>query len=154
MLFLKHTTFWHISEGTFLSSTRQVCRYIYFYCIKSTSFFVFQQMQYFFLRWQIGYFETVLVWFCVKISYFFEHEVSFDRKCIKIIDILIFIMENCIVFFIFLLTPNIRENWVQMSVCVNFRVKVTKKWWARKPIGWNGSSVTLTDKWKISLDVF
>ena len=56
-------------------------------------------------------------------------KVSFDNKYIKNIDSLIFIIENRTVFFVFSVTaPSIRENRVKMSICANFRIKVTKKW--------------------------
>ena len=69
-------------------------------------------------------------------------EVSFDRKCIKIIDILILIIENWTVFFVFCYATNIRKNRVKMSTWVNFRIKVMKKWYARKLIHWNLSFIT------------
>ena len=62
-------------------------------------------------------------------------KVSFDRKCAKVIDILIFIIENksnCV--HRFFIKP-LKENKVKMSICVNFRIKVTKKWFAKKAIG-------------------
>ena len=49
---------------------------------------------------------------------------------------------------------NIRENRVKRSMCVHFRIKVMKKWHMRKSIDWNWSSKILSEKWKMSLDVF
>ena len=42
-------------------------------------------------------------------------------------------MELCLSFFS-VKPSNIRENRVKMSVRVNFWLKVTKKWYAKKPI--------------------
>ena len=61
--------------------------------------------------------------------------------------------SNCVLRFS-VKPPNIPENRVKMSISDCFRIKVMRKWLARKPIGWNSSPITLTEKWKISLDVF
>ena len=34
---------------------------------------------------------------------------------------------------------NIREKGVKMNICINFRIKVTKKWHASKPNRWNST---------------
>ena len=56
-------------------------------------------------------------------------EVSFDRKCVKLIDISISIMENQTVFIVFLLNlPIFEKNRIKMSSVFNFRIKVMIKW--------------------------
>ena len=55
-------------------------------------------------------------------------DASFDRKCIKIIDILIFIIENQTVFVVFLLDhPIFEKTELKMSICDNFRIKSDEK---------------------------
>ena len=67
--------------------------------------------------------------FSSKLSIFGHiSEVSFDRKCIKVIDILIFIMENRTVFFVFLLNRSVFEKTVKINTWVDFRIKAMKKW--------------------------
>ena len=105
-------------------------------------------------RWQSGALRRPGSVFSSKTPIFWHiTEVGFDRKYIKIIDILTFIMENRTRLPFFCEpTQHSKKNKVKMSIGVNFRIKVTKKWHARKPIGWNSSTITLTEKWKISLD--
>ena len=60
-------------------------------------------------------------------------EVSFDRNSIKKYRHSYFYnrKSNC-VFRFSVKPPNIRENRIKMSICVNFRRKVRKKWCAKK----------------------
>ena len=81
-------------------------------------------------------------------------EVSFIRKFIKNIDILIFIMKNRTVFFVFLLNHSIFEKTQLKNEHLRpFSEKVTKKWHAKKPVGWNSSCIILIEKWKTLSDV-
>ena len=83
----------------------------------------------------------------------YEHisEISFDRKC-NTYPYFCNGESNRVCRFS-INPPNIWENRIKMNFYVNFRIKVLKKWHARKSIGWNSRSIKLTEKWKISLDV-
>ena len=84
---------------------------------------------------QVIFQESGNVKFCYLGSraIFWHFEVTFDHECIKIIDILIFIMENRTAFTVLRLNHPIFR--VTISIWDNFQIKVMKKWHARKSIG-------------------
>ena len=105
----KFTIFWHISKSTFYRKHIKFVGTLIITIKNQLVFFVFLKMQWLFFFsflkkwWQRGHFETV---FCSifpsKFTIFWHISgISFDRKCIKIIDILFFIMKNwqCFSFF-------------------------------------------------------
>ena len=90
----KFATFWHISEGTFYHKHIKFVGTLIFTIKNRLAFSFFNKYSGFLKKWwQSGHFETFLLCFSKKcpckppISWH-TSEVSFDRKCIKIIDIL------------------------------------------------------------------
>ena len=130
----------------------------FFYNKKSISVFSFPINAVIFLikGGKVGIFRWLCSVFPSKLPIFwYISEVSFDRKCIKIIDILIFFNKKSDSVFRFSVKqPNIRKNRVKMSIWVNFWIKGMKRVVVRKLVYRNSSFTTVTEKWKVSLDVF
>ena len=108
---LNSQTFWHISKGTFYRKQIKFLVTIIFTIKNRLVFCIFQQIEWIFGKKKCDR-ASILRRFCSifpsKPPIFGDvSELIFDRKCIKIIDILNFIIENRTAFAVFLLNQPI-----------------------------------------------